>query len=81
LDYFLARCFSSAQGRFASPGSLLASVRLTNPQTWNRYTYVRNDPVNMVDPDGREYFSAVSELQYLTGIAENYGHAYAMASA
>jgi len=53
LDYFLARYFSSAQGRFTSPDPLLASARLTDPQTWNRYAYVRNDPVNLVDPDGR----------------------------
>jgi RHS repeat-associated protein len=53
LDYFMARYFSSAQGRFTSPDPLLASARLTDPQTWNRYAYVRNDPVNMIDPDGR----------------------------
>jgi RHS repeat-associated protein len=52
LDYFMARYFSSAQGRFTSPDPLLASARLTDPQTWNRYAYVRNDPVNMIDPDG-----------------------------
>ena len=54
LDYFMARYFSSAQGRFTSPDPLLASARLTDPQTWNRYAYVRNDPVNMIDPDGMD---------------------------
>ncbi len=53
LDYLMARYFSSAQGRFTSPDPLLASARLTDPQTWNSYAYVRNNPVNMVDPDGR----------------------------
>jgi RHS repeat-associated protein len=27
-----------------------------DPQSLNRYTYVRNDPVNLVDPDGRRAF-------------------------
>jgi len=58
LDYFMARYFSSAQGRFTSPDPLLASARLTDPQTWNRYTYVRNDPVNNIDPDGMDWINA-----------------------
>ncbi len=60
LDYFMARYLSSAQGRFTTPDPLLASARLTDPQTWNRYAYVRNNPVNLVDPDGR----MTSEIQY-----------------
>ncbi len=61
LDYFMARYFSSAQGRFTSPDPLLASARLTDPQTWNRYAYVKNDPVNMIDPDGQD---SISVWQY-----------------
>jgi RHS repeat-associated protein len=30
----------------------LAAVDLTNPQTWNRYAYVGNDPLSNVDPLG-----------------------------
>jgi len=69
LDYFMARYFSSAQGRFASPDPLLASARLTDPQTWNRYAYVRNDPVNLIDPDGRFSVSVFQGLKsmFLTG--------------
>src|SRR6185436_250136 len=37
LDYFLARYYSSTQGRFTSVDPLMASGRLPSPQTWNRY--------------------------------------------
>ncbi|MGC2112264.1 MAG: hypothetical protein WA655_22285, partial [Candidatus Korobacteraceae bacterium] len=30
----------------------LAAVDITNPQTWNRYAYVANNPLNTVDPLG-----------------------------
>jgi RHS repeat-associated protein len=50
FDYFLARYYSSAQGRFTSvdPGP----PNLSDPQIWNRYSYCGNDPLNYVDPDG-----------------------------
>src|SRR5947207_1351928 len=28
------------------------SYNLTNPQSFNRYSYTRNDPVNSIDPSG-----------------------------
>ena len=39
LDFFGARYMSSAQGRFTSPDPLMGSAQLSNPQTWNRYSY------------------------------------------
>jgi RHS repeat-associated protein len=53
LDFFNARYFSSAQGRFSSAdpaGIFLADVR--NPQTWNLYTYGLNSPLVNIDPSG-----------------------------
>jgi RHS repeat-associated protein len=52
LDYFGARYMSSAQGRFTSPDPLLASGRVENPQTWNRYAYVLNNPLRLIDRTG-----------------------------
>ena len=51
LDYFGARYFSGAGGRFTSVDPAL-SVVPNDPQTWNQYAYVTNRPLNYVDPDG-----------------------------
>lgn len=52
LDFFDARYYSSVQGRFMSIDPLAASGNATNPQTWNRYAYVLNNPIKFVDPTG-----------------------------
>jgi RHS repeat-associated protein len=52
LDYFGARYFSGAQGRFTSHDPLLNSGHPANPQTWNRYTYTLNNPLRYTDPTG-----------------------------
>ena len=50
---FPARRHSPSQGRWISPDpSGRAAVTLTNPQTWNRYAYVTNNPLRAVDPLG-----------------------------
>jgi RHS repeat-associated protein len=50
LDYFGARYYSSAYGRFTSPDS--AAPSLTNPQTFNRYRYAVNNPLHYIDREG-----------------------------
>jgi RHS repeat-associated protein len=41
------------QGRWPSPDPAgFATVDPTNPQSWNRYAYVLNNPLAMVDPTG-----------------------------
>jgi RHS repeat-associated protein len=54
LDYFGARYYSGAQGRFTSPDVInLTSARLLNPSnTLNKYVYAANNPLTYVDPDG-----------------------------
>jgi RHS repeat-associated protein len=56
-DYFNARCYNSATGRFLSPDPLMASGHVSNPQSWNRYAYVFNNPLRFVDPTGMEVSS------------------------
>jgi RHS repeat-associated protein len=47
------REYHPVQGRWISPDLAgLAAVRLANPQTWNRYAYVGNNPLIAVDPLG-----------------------------
>jgi RHS repeat-associated protein len=53
LDYFGARYYASAHGRFASPDPLAKSASSPLPQTWNRYTYTVNNPLKYVDRDGK----------------------------
>ncbi len=55
LDYFDERYFSSAQGRFTSPDALIVKKEwLGDPQRWNHYAYVRNNPLRYVDPNGED---------------------------
>jgi RHS repeat-associated protein len=54
LDYFDTRYFSSAQGRFTSPDDPLADQHARDPQSWNLYSYVRNNPLKYTDPSGQD---------------------------
>ena len=50
LDYFGARYYGSIQARFLSPDSYTGNPR--NPQTFNLYSYVMNNPLLYNDPTG-----------------------------
>jgi RHS repeat-associated protein len=57
LDYFGARYYSGAQGRFTSPDwsatpTPVPYADLNDPQSLNLYGYVRNNPINNTDPNG-----------------------------
>ena len=51
LDYMHARFYDPNLGRFLSvdPGD---DTDPAQPQSWNKYAYVRNNPVNATDPTG-----------------------------
>jgi len=53
LDFFGARYMSSAQGRFTSPDEPLEDQDPSDPQSWNLFGYVRNNPLRFTDADGR----------------------------
>jgi RHS repeat-associated protein len=57
LDNFGARYDSSQYGRFMTPDpeNVSALMNLDDPQSWNGYAYVRNNPLNLTDPDGQNY--------------------------
>ncbi|HUO30001.1 MAG TPA: RHS repeat-associated core domain-containing protein [Bryobacteraceae bacterium] len=52
LDFFNARYFSGAPGRFQSPDPGNAGADPSNPQSWNMYSYVNNNPLSYTDPSG-----------------------------
>ena len=56
-DYFGARYYSSAMGRWMSPdwsakAEPVPYAKLDNPQSLNLYAYVLNNPLKGIDPDG-----------------------------
>ena len=54
FEYFGGRYYASGTGRFTTVDPVLdLDQALVDPQRWNRYTYVRNNPFRYVDPDGR----------------------------
>jgi len=53
LDHFHFRQYNSTDGRWMVPDPAgMAAVDVANPQTWNRYAYVTNNPLSYVDPSG-----------------------------
>jgi len=62
LYYYGARYYDPTIGRFISPDSIVQEY--TNPQTLNRYSYVGNNPLNLVDPTGLRADVYVMPLPY-----------------
>jgi RHS repeat-associated protein len=71
LDDFLFRRYHPVQGRWITPDPAgLKAVDMTNPQTWNRYAYVANNPLSAIDrlglycaidPDGKGTFHGCAQ--------------------
>jgi RHS repeat-associated protein len=53
LTHFMFRQLSTTESRWISPDPAgMGAVNPGNPQTWNRYAYVANNPAGAVDPLG-----------------------------
>ncbi len=54
LDYYGARYYRANVGRFTTIDPVYTwQENLVDPQRWNRYAYVRNNPLKYTDSDGR----------------------------
>jgi RHS repeat-associated protein len=54
LDDFGARYLADTMGRFMTPD--LMGGHQEDPQTLNKYSYVRNNPLNLTDPTGLDLY-------------------------
>ena len=61
LDWFDTRYFSGAQGRFTSPDEPFNDQDPSDPQSWNLYSYVRNNSLRNVDPSGQDCITATNQ--------------------
>jgi RHS repeat-associated protein len=52
MSHTLWRKYDSFSARWTTPDPYGGSMQLASPQSFNRYTYVNNDPVNHVDLTG-----------------------------
>jgi hypothetical protein len=52
MDHAQFRQYSNMQDRWMSPDPYEGSYDVTNPQSFNRYVYVGNNPLGLTDPSG-----------------------------
>jgi RHS repeat-associated protein len=64
-DYAQARTYVNRLGRFASPDPLAGLIG--DPQSLNRYSYVRNEPIDFEDPSGMKTGCAVAFTPHSEG--------------
>ena len=55
LDHTLWRKYEQRGGRWTTPDPYNGSMSISDPQSFNRFSYVGNDPVNRIDPSGLFY--------------------------
>ncbi len=55
LYYYNARYYDPDLGRFVQPDPIVQAT--SDPQTLNRYSYVRNNPLRYTDPSGYSFWS------------------------
>jgi RHS repeat-associated protein len=67
LTYMHARYYSNVLGRFVSADTIVPSG--SDPQHFNRYSYVLNNPLAFVDPTG--HFTEDALRNYLAGLKKS----------
>ncbi len=59
LYFYNARWYDPALGRFTQPDTIVPEPG--NPQSLNRFAYVRNNPLRYVDPSGHKLIAGVAD--------------------
>ncbi len=59
LYYYGARYYDPVLGRFTQPDTIVQSP--SDPQTLNRYTYCRNNPLIYTDPSGHSWWKKIAQ--------------------
>lgn len=81
LDFAEARYYNNQHARFTAVDPLIASGRSADPQTFNRYSYVMNNPLVLTDPTGLQ---AASDPETIYGgttrACQQYGFACVVAT-
>jgi RHS repeat-associated protein len=70
LDYMHARYYDPNLGRFLSVDPVRGHP--ANPQSWNRYAYVMNQPVNFLDANGKYRTDFHRDLTHVLALAAGY---------
>jgi RHS repeat-associated protein len=70
MNYFAARYYRNTWGRFASVDPV--SGWASDPQSWNRYAYARNNPLRYVDPSGLSYWTCTDGCFWVHETWENF---------
>ncbi|MGN6186680.1 MAG: RHS repeat-associated core domain-containing protein [Thermoanaerobaculia bacterium] len=72
-DYMHARYYDQGTGRFLGVDPVLDIEKaVREPQMWNRYSYVTNNPLKYVDADGRERLISNSALPNVANARANW---------
>ncbi len=58
LIFMGARYYDGELGRFITADTIVQSPG-KSPQTFNRYSYTANNPVNLIDPDGHSFWGKI----------------------
>jgi len=74
LYNYNARLYNPEAGRFVSADSIVPDP--SNPQSLNRYSYVLNNPVNMIDPTG--YDPVMKGTMVISLDGQDYGYGYSV---